>query len=154
MIIAVKIDLTELLRQIGNEADVVAEEKVSFPEEGLTLTKPAKINLHLLNTGASVFLTGSLETEAELECSRCLKKFRRPITAKLAEEYVKPVDLPPAKKVKEAELKEEDFVYPIGRDNTIDLGETIRQNLLLALPIKTLCREACEGLRQAQSKGV
>jgi uncharacterized protein len=146
LIIAVKIDLTELLRQVGNEADIVEEEKVSYPDDGLTLTKPVKIDLHLLNTGASVFLNGTIETEAELECARCLKKFRRPIIAKLAEEYVKPVALPPAKKVKEAELREEDFVYPIGQDNTLDLDETVRQNLMLSLPIKTLCREACEGV--------
>ena len=147
-----KIDLTELLRVIGTAADIVKEEKVSFPEEGLTLTRPVKVNLHLVNTGGSGFLSGTLETEAELECSRCLKKIRRPVAAKVAEEYAR--EIPPrSKSSKGGELKEEDFVYPIEKDNSIDLGEMIRQNLLLALPIKVLCRETCESLQESSVKG-
>ena len=101
-----KIALTELLRHVGNEADVLEEEKVSFPEEGLKLTRPVKVNLHLINTGASVLLNGTLETEAELECSRCLKKFTRPIITKASEEYAKKLPGAAVKKGKEVELKE------------------------------------------------
>ena len=140
-----RIDLTELLRKVGNEADIRTEETVSFPKEGLTLTRPVKVDVHLVNTGTSVLLSGKLETEAELECSRCLKKFRTPLTAGLEEEYSKNLPPLPAKKGKEVELKEKDFVYPIEKNNTLDLGETIRQNLLLALPIKALCEEKCKG---------
>jgi uncharacterized protein len=141
----VKIDLKELLRQVGNEADICEEAEVSFPEDGLNLTRPVKIDLHLVNTGASVWVSGTLATEIELECSRCLKKFKRSLATKVEEEYIKGPFPSPPKKSKELELKAEDFVYPIGPDNLLDLGETIRQNLMLALPIKTLCREACKG---------
>ena len=140
-----KIDLTELLRQVGNEADIAEEAEVSFPEDGLNLTRPVKIDLHLVNTGASVYVTGTLATEAELECSRCLKKFKRSLTVRVEEEYVRGPSAQPAKNAKEVELKANDFVYPLGGDNSLDLGELIRQNLTLALPIKVLCREACKG---------
>ncbi len=140
-----KIDLTDLLRQAGNEADIAEEAAVSFPEDGLNLTKPVKIDLHLVNTGASVCVTGTLATEAELECSRCLKKFKRSLAVRVDEEYVRELPVPPAKNVKEVELKANDFVYSLGQDNSLDLGELIRQNLTLALPIKILCREACKG---------
>jgi uncharacterized protein len=142
----VKIDLKELLRRAGNESEIVDDAGFSFPEDGLVLTKPVKLNLHLLNTGVSVLLSGTIETEAELECARCLKKFRRPIVARLTEEYVRPDPEPPTHTSKEVELKNEDLVFPIADGDTIDLGETIRQNLLLSLPIKTLCRETCEGV--------
>jgi uncharacterized protein len=142
----VKIDLKELLQQAGNEADIVEEAGVSFPGDGLVLTRPVKLDLHLLNTGVSVLLSGTIEAEAELECARCLKKFRRPVAAKLSEEYVRQVPEPPAHKGKGIELKDEDIVFPLASDDTLDLGETIRQNLLLSLPIKVLCREACEGV--------
>ncbi len=145
MITAVKIDLTELLRQVGNEADIAEEAKVSFPEDGLNLTGPVKVDLHLVNTGASVYVTGTLATEAELECSRCLKKFKRQLSVRVEEEYVRELPAPPAKNAKGVELSENDFVYPLGKDNSLDLGELIRQNLTLALPIKILCREACKG---------
>jgi len=139
----VKIDLTELLRRVGNEADINIEEKVSFPEDGLTLTQPVKANVHLVNTGGSVWLSGTLEAEAELECSRCLKKIKTPLSVKLEEEYSN--HPPQAAAKKEIELGEKDFVFPIGKDNSLDLDETIRQNLLLALPISTVCKPACKG---------
>lgn len=140
-----KIDLTELLRKIGEEADLTLEEKASYPEDGLSLTQPVKINLHLINTGPSVLLTGSVKTEAELECARCLKKFRQPLKFTISEEYsrVRP-QIKPGTGKKELELTDQDFVYPIEKDSTIDIGETIRQNLCLAMPIKPLCRANCQ----------
>ena len=140
-----KIDLTELLRKVGNESHLHLESKLSFPEDGLTLTQPVKLDLDLVNAGESVLLQGSLATEAELSCSRCLNSFRKPMSVKLQEEYVKEL-LPPSgkKRSRETELREEDFVYPIEKDNSIDLTEIIRQNLLLALPIKILCQEKCK----------
>jgi len=50
------------------------------------------------------------------------------------------------KQKEETELKESDFVYPVEKDNTIDLNELIRQNILLALPIKSLCDNNCKGV--------
>jgi uncharacterized protein len=79
----------------------------------------------------------------EQECSRCLKKFQAQVAAKLAEEYSKTPPEPKRKKGKEVELREQDFVYPIAGDNALDLDETIRQNLLLALPMKPLCSPDC-----------
>jgi uncharacterized protein len=142
----VKIDLTELLCKVGNEAEVEQSEKISFPEDDLSLTKPIKIRLHLVNTGTSVLVKGNAETEAELECSRCLKTFKRPLSVKIEEEFLR--YRPEYKSGGGIELKEEDFVYPIEKDNTIDLTEVIRQDLLLAIPIKILCSPDCKGIEK------
>lgn len=135
----VKIDLTELLRKVGNTAEIEEAEKTSYPEDNLVLSQPVEIKAQLLNTGSSVLLKGKVKTEAVLTCSRCLKEYRQPLSVKIEEEYSKTPPLP--KKAKEVELKAEDFVYSIEKDNTLDLSEAIRQNLLLALPIKPLCEE-------------
>ena len=142
-----KIDLTELLIKVGNEADLetaLTNEKKYFEKEGLTLTRPVKIKLHLVNTGTSVLVKGRAETEVELECSRCLEKFTLPLSVDISEGYSKKPSGP--KGAAELELHEEDFVYPIEKDNSIDLSETLRQNFLLALPIKALCRPDCKGI--------
>ena len=139
-----KIDLTELLQKVGNEAEFEQAEEVSYPEDALNLTQPVKINLHLINTGTSVLVGGTAETEVELECSRCLKKYKLPVKVKIDEEFAR--SLPPSKRGGETELQEKDFVYPLEKDNTIDISEAIRQNLLLTIPMKTLCRSNCEGL--------
>lgn len=140
-----KIDLTELLQKVGNEADIEQSEQVSFPDDGLNLTKPVKIDLHLVNTGGSALLIGQAETEVELECSRCLKSFKQPVSLKIEEEYVKAPFMP--QNSKDMELKPEDFVSLIEKDNSIDLTELIRQDLLLALPVQPLCSANCEGIK-------
>ncbi len=137
-----KIDLTDLLREVGNEADIDRTEEANFAEDGLVLVAPVKVDLHLVNTGYSVMLSGTLESVAELECSRCLRKMRQELKVRVSEEYARPGTEPKARR---AELKEEDFIYPLGEDDLLDLTELIRENLLLALPIKPLCREACKG---------
>lgn len=140
-----RIDLTELLQKVGNEADIEQEENVGFPDDNLNLTKPVKISAHLVNTGPSVLLYGKAETEIELECSRCLIKYKYPVALEMSEEFTRDPFIPKASK--EIELKAEDFASPIGQDNTIDLTELIRQYLLLELPIKTLCSPDCQGIK-------
>jgi uncharacterized protein len=146
----VKIDLTELMQKVGSEADVEQTEKVSFPEDALNLTKPVKIKIHLINSGSSVLMNGVAEAEAELECSRCLKTFKFPLSVKIEEEFTKEPFV--AKGGKEIELREEDFTCPIEKDNTIDLTELIRQELLLAMPISTICNADCKGVQKEEEK--
>ncbi|MFH1826060.1 MAG: YceD family protein [bacterium] len=145
-----KIDLTELLQKIGRETAFEEFEKVCFPEDDLSLTKPVEVRLQLFNTGSSILIRGEVKSETELECSRCLTKFKRPLTVKIEEEFAK--DAPADKGSKSVELRPEDFVHQIEPDNTIDLTEVIRQNLLLAVPIKTLCKQDCEGIKSAATK--
>lgn len=125
------LDLTELLKEAGNGADISAEERLRFPEDELILTRPVKVQLHLINSGASVLLAGALETEVELDCSRCLRKFKFPVKINLTEEYAKGGEI-------------EDSLAEVSKDNSLDLGETIRQNLLLNLPVKPLCKKECQ----------
>ena len=139
-----KIDLKELLQKIDNEADIEQVETVNFSEDGLILTQPVSIAVHLANTGSSIVLYGNAETEVEVECSRCLKTFRQPLEVELSEEFVNPSLL--IRGSGETELKPGDFVYPIEKDNKIDLTEVLRQSFLLELPLKNLCSENCPGI--------
>jgi uncharacterized protein len=134
----VKIDLTELLREVGNEAEV---------DSVIVLAQPVKLNLHLINTGDSILVKGTIETQAEVECSRCLKKVDLPLKVMIDEEFSRNLTGIPQNKKGDRELRNADFVYPIEKDNSIDISEIIRQNLMLAIPIKNLCRPDCEGLK-------
>jgi uncharacterized protein len=141
----VRLDLTDLLRNTGNEANIAEELRVNFAEDGLKATKPVNVRLHLVNTGPLVLMDGTAETEFELECSRCGKKFLTSLAADISEEYSKKLPDIHAQKGKEIELRDEDFVYRIEPDNTLDLSETVRQDLILALPLQTICGECKKG---------
>lgn len=141
-----KIDVSELLKKVGNVCDVETEEKVSYPDDGLNIIDPVKVKLHLINTGVVVLVIGFVKARVELECSRCLNRFVIKVKAEIKEQYSK---RPPGIKynfMNEAEIKDADIVFPIDSSNKIDLDEAIRQNLLMSLPIKVLCKPNCPRL--------
>ena len=145
-----KIDVSEVLKAVGNELKVSVSEEVSYPEDNLILTRPVDVKLHLLNTGETILVTGMLKTAVRLTCSRCMKEFDSPISVDVEEEYtIKPMK---PSKAKAVELKKEDFYFQIGEDKTIDLSEAVRQNLLTSLPIKPLCDKECRGIEIKKEK--
>jgi uncharacterized protein len=46
----------------------------------------------------------------------------------------------------EVELSDRDMVVAYYENDRIDLGEMVREQMLLALPLRRLCREDCRGL--------
>jgi uncharacterized protein len=82
-------------------------------------------------------------TTLELDCSRCLEAFTVPIDAKFDVLF-----LPAGANTGdgEQEVAEEDLGVSFYKDDTIDLGEVLREQFYLALPMKPLCREDCRGL--------
>jgi uncharacterized protein len=46
----------------------------------------------------------------------------------------------------EVELSDRDVVVGYYQDDRLDLGEVVREQILLALPLKPLCRPDCQGL--------
>jgi len=136
------INVSELLKALGNTTAVTTEENLEFAKEELDLISPVYIDIRLTNTGTGILMEGTFKAEARLNCGRCLKDFRHLIEAEVSEVFKKERKHSSPRK-DEIELAEEDFVFPINEENEIDLKEAIRQNLILALPIKTVCSNEC-----------
>jgi len=90
----------------------------------------------------TLYLEGSLRTEVEMDCSRCLEAARLPISAPF--KYI----LTPAQaeQPEEQELSAEDMDFVYYQDDLIDLDPLITEQILLQIPMKVLCREDCRGL--------
>jgi uncharacterized protein len=52
----------------------------------------------------------------------------------------------PQDEEEEVELGDHDVVVGYYEGDTVDLGEVVREQLFLTLPMKRLCREDCQGL--------
>jgi uncharacterized protein len=143
-----KIDVSDLLKSLGAVLRVEEEEKISLNDDDVALIAPVRAKLKLVNTGASVLVSGSLKTAVRLDCSRCLKKFDMPVDLNVEEEYVKSSENSLCdsenEECEEVELKDKDMVFEIDENNIIDLDEAIRQNILVSLPIKPLCSKTCK----------
>ena len=104
---------------------------------------PVSVAADLRKDAQKVRLVGRVTTTLELECSRCLETFRVPIDAKFDVLF-----LPAGANVgeDEQEVDDEDLGVSFYKDDTIDLGEVLREQFYLALPMKPLCRDDCQGL--------
>jgi uncharacterized protein len=113
------------------------------PDDAFCVASPVEFAADVWKDARKVRLTGQLKAALELECSRCLEPFEVPVAARFDVLF-----LPASQNAGEGEreVKEDDLGVSYYRDDVIDLGEVIREQFYLALPMKPLCREACLGL--------
>ncbi len=88
-------------------------------------------------------LVGTVRTELELACSRCLESFRLPVEVAFDQRYLPQTE---ASAEQEREVGEDDLETSFYQDEQIDLNELLREQFYLVLPMKPLCREECKGL--------
>lgn len=103
------------------------------------------VQLHFLKIRDNVMVKGEAKIDLQPHCARCLETFSRPVSV--------PVDmtLAPYRETKtasggEIELAEDDLNFSFYKGDVIDVGEIVREFLVLAVPLRYLCREKCEGI--------
>jgi uncharacterized protein len=97
------------------------------------------VHANLEKTGRQMFLRVELGTKAHFICDRCLDDFETNLSTRYEIVYI-------TESSADQESDEGEVQY-LGPDaNTIDLGEDVRQFLILTVPLKLLCKEDCQGL--------
>ena len=94
----------------------------------------------------SVHVRGRLAARVELQCGRCLEAFPLAMDQELDLFYLPHRADEDDEAEDEVELADRDMVVAYYQGDRLDLGEMIREQLFLALPMKRLCREQCAGL--------
>jgi uncharacterized protein len=90
-------------------------------------------------------LVGRVGTILELPCSRCLDPFTLPVDAEFDLRYHPHVDHTASGEA-EREIEEDDLTTAFYEHEEIDLGQLMREQFCLSLPMKPLCRPECRGL--------
>jgi uncharacterized protein len=111
-------------------------------EEGILLVSPAKAHLELIKTHGEIIVTGNVNAELELECSRCLGKFRRSMDEPVDVVY-HPLDEVGADR---HELKDDEMDMGFYQGEELDLTELVREQIMLNIQMKPLCDELCKGI--------
>src|SRR5690554_5309290 len=115
---------------------------------------PMRIEGRATSTGEGVLVKGRVRARVAMLCSRCLTAYPLDVEAEFQEEFVPRTR--PRVRGGATERDEEGS----GRDgsgdegdsleffegNRIDLTPIVREQLLMAIPMKALCREDCRGL--------
>ena len=123
--------------------EVYTPERFRRGDDEYQIAEPIGLHLDIAKTGERFRLTGRVQTVLELPCSRCLDPFLWPIDASFDLVYH-----PQSVNAGEGELEveEEDLSSAFYEDDQIDLGQLMREQFYLALPMKPLCGEECRGL--------
>jgi uncharacterized protein len=96
----------------------------------------------LTNTGAALLLDGEVRSTLEMECTRCLKPTHQEVVAELEESF----DLiaeNTAYAQGEVKIVDENVEAAVVEGTILNLGDLLRQNLLLAAPLQPLCAGGC-----------
>jgi uncharacterized protein len=84
-----------------------------------------------------------VKTTLELPCSRCLEPFSWPVDAEFDLRY-QPHSANTGEG--EREVEEDDLTTAFYENDQIDLGQLMREQFYLSLPMKPLCKDDCRGL--------
>jgi uncharacterized protein len=108
-----------------------------------TVAELVRLALAITGDGESYRLRGDLGTALGFVCSRCLARFEIPVDIALDVLY-----LPRGANTGEGdfEISDGDLSTAFYRDEELDLGHLIREQLQLAVPMKPLCQASCRGL--------
>ena len=114
-------------------------------DPGLDPVDPLVATLKLVRTKSGVLLTLDGSTSLRVPCSRCLDPVVVPVTLKFEEEFLQTVDVATGFPLGPSE---DDPSLLIDRHHDLHLADIIREYLLMAVPMYSLCREDCRGLCQ------
>ncbi len=145
------LDLEEKLSRAWLDG-ILADDRYSL----FSATGPAQLTAHLEKVEESVLLRAAVSPKLNTECARCLK----PVEVAVPVSFT--LSLIPEKRAATRQGVEDDGGTPdaAGRGSfdpteadeetfkgrSIDLEPLVREQILLALPMESLCRESCKGL--------
>ena len=107
-------------------------------------SKELSFDLVVEKKGDLVEVDGLIKGALELECVKCLELFDYPVDSKFRMFFYR--DDNHTKLPKEQELSEEDLEFSIVHGDKIELGEILREQLVLSLPDYPRCNASCQGI--------
>ena len=138
-----QLDLTRYRQPLGHFSRTFEPVDVGEIDDAYRVVAPVRLDFDVHKDKDRFRIEGTVNTELELPCSRCLEPFRMPIDARFDLRYHPAAEMALEQ---EREVADEDLETSYYRDDQIDLNELLREQFYLALPMKPLCRDDCRGL--------
>lgn len=110
------------------------------------VVSPVDIEFDLHKDKGRFRVVGRAQAELELSCSRCLEPYRLTVDVPLDLRYWPETDDDAQESAEDQDVSNSDADTSYYRDDTLDLGDLLREQFYLAIPMKPLCREECLGL--------
>ncbi|MBR5155701.1 MAG: DUF177 domain-containing protein [Clostridia bacterium] len=130
------LDLSPIANIDGKKLDIDVEIDFDNNDMGICFLKPVRVLGRMVNMGGSLELSASASTALRYTCDRCLECFEREFECSFDEVLKK----------EDTRLEDEnpDAIYFQG--NSLDIDDIVLNNIIVSLPLKSLCSEECKGL--------
>jgi len=144
--------MTQYFVDLKDLVDEKVSLKGSFEPSGVDLSRdnirqsaPLDWTAVAERAGNEIRINGSLNTAVDMICSRCLEPAQQAIH-KAFDLFFRQRDEVIFDEGAEIELNEKDTQTAFFSGTQLPVGEVLREQVLLALPMKALCRVDCKGL--------
>ena len=134
-------DIKELKKQIGLKKEIHLAGNIGTETDDGYINVYVEADLELTNTGRCILVTGKIKGQTDSVCVRCLNDFKLNIECNINEHFYQSEEV--ADRTIRPTKDEDYFLY---KGTKIDLTEALRQNILMAIPLKTICKPDCKGL--------
>ena len=122
------------------------------PEDAdIAFLSPIEYDLRIAKSGDNVWVAGPVKARLSLTCARCLEDFAFTVESELG------IELLPksaASSAPELELQTDQMNLYYFEGEEIDLDPYVFEEVMLNLPVKALCSEACKGICPACGKNL
>jgi uncharacterized protein len=131
------------LRDVDRLDRTIAPDTLAFEDEDFRLRGAVELTGDIRKDAQKVRVTGHIRATLECDCGRCLEPFPVPVDTTFDLLFLPAT----ANKGREDQaVAEDDLGVAFYKDDVIDLRQLIREQFYLALPMKPLCRDDCQGL--------
>lgn len=108
---------------------------------------PIKTRLRAGRLHNMIRVQGEVESTVRLSCSRCLEEFEYPLSVKFTLTYTQELSERAFEPGEDGiELSAADMGLILFQGEEIDPQEGIQEQVVMAFPIRPLCKESCKGL--------
>lgn len=136
------IDLGNLEGSLQFDFSVITDE-FDLGTGDFRLLNDAKAVGEVVKHVAQTDVTGTITADAEFDCTRCLTPVKQDFKVAFDISYI--TEIPEAAT---AEIEVGDLDTDVLADESLDLKEVVREQILLNLPEQVFCKEDCRGLCQ------
>lgn len=132
-----KINIAQAKQEIGSTYQfqfAACSDELGFDEDVPWKGNAITVAGQITNTGRVLEVQGVIKTSGTYSCGRCLEQFCTDIEVAFSENYL----------AAGSEAEGEDALFYEGDE--IDITDLVRESILLAEPLKIVCKEECKGL--------
>jgi uncharacterized protein len=123
----------------------------SFTADGETIARQIEGDVRLTRLRDGVLVSVQASGISPLECARCLREYEQLFEIDFDEEYRQTVDIRTGVELG-VDVEDQEQVSLIDENHELDLREPMRQEIVIALPMRPDCGPDCPGPDQVQGE--